>query len=230
MVAAACPPHLQLQSTGYTALTDTLESVERAVGALSPGSKELRAAADWLRAILADALLRLGETPRAPPGAEALQEPGAVLPVVGNSPDALDEWYIDAWASAGGDAGPHRARQHSGSSPCSQRWPRDMVPTFSLEQADDTQTEVEGALDGETGRVGALEEIEDDHKSDPHWQYGRCVAAKLVAYSPPGCSAFEQLLVVLMTVFELPEQQRVRLLAARRKAHSWWSIRGPRAT
>eukprot|EP00928_Gymnodinium_smaydae_P083882 TRINITY_DN67124_c0_g1_i1.p1 TRINITY_DN67124_c0_g1~~TRINITY_DN67124_c0_g1_i1.p1 ORF type:complete len:191 (-),score=33.03 TRINITY_DN67124_c0_g1_i1:39-611(-) len=138
--------------------------------------------------------LRLGsQTPsrdgaicRGPSGA-ALLTPGA------ESPDALDEWYQDPWAA------PQRSRastadsgtDYERSASRARRSPkqrRSLAEEFSLEQPD-------ASLSAEV-------------RDDPHWQYGRCVCSKLVSFSPRGCSAFEQLLLVLMTVFQLTQEQR----------------------
>ncbi|CAE8684156.1 unnamed protein product [Polarella glacialis] len=106
------------------------------------------------------------------------------------------------------------------------------VETFCLEQLDDTRTEVaeNTGHPGRSEQVARLEDFADtrhdldDRHSDPQWQYGRCVALKLVVHSPKGCSAYEQLLVVLLTVFQLSEQERRKAFALRREEAGlqWW--------
>lgn len=183
--------------------------------------------------------------------AGAAGSPSLGLPREGSGgPDALEEWYTDPWAYAvagastnaggsgeglGGGRGCSSSRKRiasSGSSdatPSHKRSPKNLVEMFSLEQLDDDcRTEAEEATalcdtfaeecDFAAGGVADLA----DH---PHWQYGRCVAAKLVACSPRGCGIFEQLLVVLMTVFDLPKMHQKRLLESRRHAdHGWLSF------
>ncbi|OLP96296.1 Protein-S-isoprenylcysteine O-methyltransferase [Symbiodinium microadriaticum] len=136
--------------------------------------------------------------------------------------DALDDWYSDPWASPG------IARKSSSSSrQGDRRGPRKTsgglrgpeVETFCLEQLDDAPTEVADAA--------PLEDVSDPGggPSEPQWQYGRCVALKLVAHSPHGNSAFEQLLPVLLTVFQVSDDERKSSFLARRRQQgsSWWS-------
>lgn len=166
---------------------------------------------------------------------EGQQENGcsATSQVCSNSPDALDEWYTDPWAvpggAAAGSASEPGARQRGAApSSCSTRSPgqlqrprhlKNLVEVFEL-QNDDTATEIEGA--GQT--VAPLEELAElaghvaNDDASPQWQYGRCVATKLVELSPPGCSAFEQMLAVLLAVFELPPEQQRRVFLSRRAA------------
>ncbi|CAE7807575.1 icmt-1 [Symbiodinium microadriaticum] len=135
--------------------------------------------------------------------------------------DALDDWYSDPWASPG------IARKSSSSSrQGDRRGPRKTsgglrgpeVETFCLEQLDDAPTEVADAA--------PLEDVSDPGggPSEPQWQYGRCVALKLVAHSPHGNSAFEQLLPVLLTVFQVSDDERKSSFLARRRQQgsSWW--------
>ncbi|CAE7402507.1 icmt-1 [Symbiodinium necroappetens] len=135
---------------------------------------------------------------------------------------ALDDWYSDPWASPG------IARKSSSSSrQGDRRGPRKTsgglrgpeVETFCLEQLDDAPTEVADAA--------PLEDVSDPGggPSEPQWQYGRCVALKLVAHSPHGNSAFEQLLPVLLTVFQVSDDERKSSFLARRRQQgsSWWS-------
>merc|ERR1712107_532173 len=62
--------------------------------------------------------------------------------------------------------------------------------------------------DGDLSPRSGTVEDRSEAKEDPQWQYGRCVCVKLVSMSPLGCSAFEQLLIVLMTLFDLSQEER----------------------
>ncbi|CAE7675208.1 icmt-1 [Symbiodinium sp. CCMP2592] len=153
-------------------------------------------------------------------GHSPASEMGPIEPSSGQ--DALDDWYSDPWASPG------IARKSSSSSrQGDRRGPRKTsgglrgpeVETFCLEQLDDAPTEVADAA--------PLEDVSDPGggPSEPQWQYGRCVALKLVAHSPHGNSAFEQLLPVLLTVFQVSDDERKSSFLARRRQQgsSWWS-------
>mmetsp|Transcript_8917 Transcript_8917/g.25188 ORF Transcript_8917/g.25188 Transcript_8917/m.25188 type:complete len:238 (-) Transcript_8917:173-886(-) len=206
-------------------LLDALAAAERAIRATMPApcDNELHAAEVRLRALLSDVLARLGGGLKHDGrGAKAVdstpEKPVCRKGPMSNSPDALDEWYTDPWASTNNSTCCSRGQVTvaSGESPPSETFPQNLVEIFSLEQLDDTQTEVASQA-GALPNLESLRDMEDDRGRDAHWQYGRCVTAKLVALSPPGSSTFEQLLLVLMTIFGLPEQQRRLVLAARPK-------------
>lgn len=223
-------------------LMDALAAAENAIRATAPApdTGELRAAEARLRALLADVLAKLGGGLVPEGGTRKAGDDGDACVATtntpecqkprhgsfGNSPDALDEWYTDPWASANNTSCSRpRSRGGSGESPPSKRMQKNLVEMFSLEQFDDTQTEVATEAGGNLPHLDSLADM-DDQKQDPHWQYGKCVAAKLVSLSPPGSSAFEQLLGVLMTIFDLPEQQRRGVLAARHNVNRCWSFGG----
>lgn len=149
--------------------------------------------------------------------------------LVDEGPDALEEWYTDPWAM-GGPGSPAEPLEALG---CAAGEPekrdsyspsarRSSAELFSMEHDTDLDTEVDDTGMSRSRDLGHVEDLanESDRANDPHWQYGRCVCQKIVALSPLGSSAFEQMLIVLMTVFELSEQQRDRALKARRKAAS----------
>eukprot|EP00434_Breviolum_minutum_P028708 symbB.v1.2.025402.t1/scaffold2455.1/size78842/1 len=97
------------------------------------------------------------------------------------------------------------------------------VETFLLEQLDDAPTEVMDIGMGAQREVAPLEDVsEESFPTAPQWHYGRCVALKLVAHSPYGSSAFEQLLSVLLTVFEVSPEERKGSFNSRKTSQSWW--------
>ncbi|CAL1149083.1 unnamed protein product [Cladocopium goreaui] len=97
------------------------------------------------------------------------------------------------------------------------------VETFLLEQLDDAPTEVMDLGLGAQREVAPLEDVlEESFPTASQWQYGRCVALKLVAHSPQGSSAFEQLLSVLLTVFQVTAEERKGSFRSRKSSQSWW--------
>lgn len=206
-------------------LLEALAACHRALAAATlvpAGEQDLQKAEAWLSALLADVRAQLAGTGGS---ATALAAPVCQADVE-ESPDALDEWYTDPWANAGREEPKpaHRAsasRAHAVAQPASQRGagtPKSFasVQVFCLGDGEDAATEVEGSV----ARLDELAEFagQIDEDADPHWQYGRCVATKLVEMSPLGSTAFEQLLLVLLALFDLtPEQQRLAL-RSRRKA------------
>ncbi|CAE8612034.1 unnamed protein product [Polarella glacialis] len=191
-------------------------------------AKDLREAEVRLHALVAHVVSKREEAEK---GKD--KEAGELIhrAIPSDSPDALDEWYEDPWASTGDASSPSRSKAEGRGSPTRSPGPK-RVETFCLEQLDDTRTEVaeNTGHPGRSEQVARLEDFADtrhdldDRHSDPQWQYGRCVALKLVVHSPKGCSAYEQLLVVLLTVFQLSEQERRKAFALRREEAGlqWW--------
>eukprot|EP00913_Durusdinium_trenchii_P026148 g24530.t1 len=93
--------------------------------------------------------------------------------------------------------------------------------TYMLESLDDAPTEVMDV--GAIGSMGSEDILEDTFPTAAQWQYGRCVALKLVAHSPYGSSAYEQLLSVLLTVFKVTPDERTGSFSSRKASQSsWW--------
>lgn len=212
-------------------LMDALLAAERAVFGIPCGADELNIAEEFLHKLLAEVLMRLGKPMLVPQVSAAAPTPPRrsreLQQNSDNSPDALDEWYT------GGGSVSRKTKSGSFGSPDLQNVSRNMAQTFSLEQGDDVPTEIADAFKGDLGDIdgcaGSLEDIPGsdmvgwDRTRDPHWQYGKFVVAKLVTMSPPGCTAFEQLLNVMMKVFELTERQKQKAQEARPKSRRWWA-------
>lgn len=221
-------------------ITDILAATENAIRSACH-EDELKALEAWLQSLLADVVARLagdvsGELrPRLPSNGSI--GCGNSPQHHDNSPDALEEWYTDPWASRKSNGSPAlRAAQN-------------LVEVFSLEQLDiDFPSEApERSLSRETTPLCNSPKAEENGASkngkkapfggtlakevekDPRWQYGRCAMAKLVTYSPAGDESFERLLRVMMTVFDIPEVQQEKAFSARsQKLKSWWSFETPR--
>lgn len=195
----------EVDSDVLRCFSDALRSAERA---LQPAASwELRSAQAMLQVLLEQVSQRCREA-QAGVGDEA------------PNPDALDDWYSDPWASPGFQhkvsSNSQRERRGSGKS-------GEEVETFLLEQLDDAPTEVMDLGLGAQREVAPLEDVlEESFPTASQWQYGRCVALKLVAHSPQGSSAFEQLLSVLLTVFQVTAEERKGSFRSRKSSQSWW--------
>eukprot|EP00931_Biecheleriopsis_adriatica_P092106 TRINITY_DN65930_c0_g1_i1.p1 TRINITY_DN65930_c0_g1~~TRINITY_DN65930_c0_g1_i1.p1 ORF type:complete len:258 (+),score=34.40 TRINITY_DN65930_c0_g1_i1:83-775(+) len=208
--------------------TEALAAAEQAIRALAPCAENLNAVEAGLRALLTcattmreNAESQSQAAPSPPYRGDETTVPGSPS---GPGADALEEWYSDPWASTGG-----AASSKSSSSRAPGRSPpgKTQAATFHLNDRDDAQTEV---IEYSSQRdIAPIEDVSDPipdaRPSESQWQYGRCVAIKLVVHSPKGSSAFEQLLPVLLTVFNLSDDERKGALTSRRKmldAGSWW--------
>mmetsp|Transcript_8783 Transcript_8783/g.15812 ORF Transcript_8783/g.15812 Transcript_8783/m.15812 type:complete len:242 (-) Transcript_8783:236-961(-) len=218
-------------------LTDSLKVIQFAV--LTSHGEELEAVEAWLRDQLDKVSTRLGrDPPNVSKGAEEAMEVGTPggkeLSMSGSvDGDALEEWYTDPWAKS---ASSTRRRGNSDSPPrrgTSDRTPSDnfaikeLVETFSLAEFDDGDLEAEDATGaGSSCQGGEAKEEGADISMDERWQYGRCAALKLVSLSPPGCSTFEALLVVLMKIFNISQKKQDEAQALRAQLDasnsSWW--------
>lgn len=225
---AACRPlpRVDLDAGQVPTLFDALAATHRALEAETIAvlsSQDLRRAESWLTALLTDVQGRLRASGE-PPGEQAENSNG-FLPtpkINSSSPDALDDWYTDPWAvssatpAEASDAPPAK-RTPSGSgrrgSSISQALLRNPLEIFL--DNEDAATEIEGNAGDALGR---LDELLEDAGSEAQWQYGRCVATKLVELSPAGTASFEQLLAVLLAVFEITAEQRRQALRRRREA------------
>mmetsp|Transcript_98284 Transcript_98284/g.174998 ORF Transcript_98284/g.174998 Transcript_98284/m.174998 type:complete len:231 (+) Transcript_98284:63-755(+) len=227
------PPETLLHLQPFT---ESLATLQRSIDALEPHAEDWRIVEASLRSLLAHVVSKCEEAEHreedgraTPPLAEPRESKVAGSP----EPDALDEWYSDPWASPGQRLSPSPAKASPArSSPArSPNSHREEVATFSLDnQQDDAQTEVLESSGHPVahGEVAPLEDVADPlpdaRPTEPQWQYGRCVALKLVVHSPQGGSAFEQLLPVLLTVFQLSDGERKEAFKQRRKVqgNSWW--------
>uniref|UniRef100_A0A7S1B076 Uncharacterized protein n=1 Tax=Noctiluca scintillans TaxID=2966 RepID=A0A7S1B076_NOCSC len=180
-------------SETVASLFDIRAAVEHAVREIRT-VEELRDTETWIRSLHSEVLARL-----------AIDD-STLLDSDTNAPGTLEEWYADPCDIR------ERERPRSASHFRKDRGP-ESVEMFSIEQLDDCHTE----FDADQSR-----EHVHDSGSDPHWQYGKCVAGKLVSISPFGSSAYEQLLVVLMTLFDLTEAQQQVALGERRMSKRWW--------
>mmetsp|Transcript_42584 Transcript_42584/g.95605 ORF Transcript_42584/g.95605 Transcript_42584/m.95605 type:complete len:226 (+) Transcript_42584:99-776(+) len=198
-------------SEALRGLDSALGAAGIALGSAAPW--ELRTAQAMITAFLEQVVTRCQDLEAGGSKAAPTEPPGH---------DALEEWYSDPWASPGvgrqasssSRLGDRRGRKASSNSRGAE------VETFCLEQLDDAPTEV-----ADEAPLEDVSDAFDSRPSESQWQYGRCVALKLVTHSPHGNSAFEQLLPVLLTVFQVSDDERKSSFLARRKQQgtSWWS-------
>eukprot|EP00933_Yihiella_yeosuensis_P010146 TRINITY_DN11643_c0_g1_i2.p1 TRINITY_DN11643_c0_g1~~TRINITY_DN11643_c0_g1_i2.p1 ORF type:complete len:220 (+),score=44.09 TRINITY_DN11643_c0_g1_i2:100-759(+) len=131
-----------------------------------------------------------------------------------NVPDALDDWYSDPWSDSG--------KQEEGNSPEKETGTENLSPQAPvvISIASDQEPSAASAA----SKPVQVSRHDEQAPTEPQWQYGRCVAVKLVSHSPAGSSAYEQLLTVLLTVFQVSESERRSAFIARRKANggAWW--------
>lgn len=245
MVSASCEPLEWSSKPSVSSVTDAIAATEIVVRSAST-EEELTALEGWVRSLLAEILARLAELPadsrsqhRASAGLR-LPSAGLQSPTqspthkghVGDSPDALEEWYTDPWAM-------RKPRTSTTGSPVIDDIDAslNLAQLFSLHlKDDDVHTEL-GDDDDESGvdtqasarAKGCGGSFSKEAEKDTRWQYGRCGLAKLVTLSPPGCEDFEKILRVLMSLFDITQSQQDRLHEARpAPPRNWWSFEAPR--